>query len=169
MILRPAGRVKSIRRGRPCSLTSAPPAELRLDPHEHLSLGEPPHRRDEVIAPGLADGAHDDALEASGARVLHHTPDIGLYSPAEWCVLEYASPKGERAYAGVFRLGPDQANEAREYIFRPRGIDPSRRYAVTFDNRSATIESSGADLVLRGIPVRLDGVNLSELLLFEAL
>ena len=38
------------------------------------------------------------------ALVYHHTPGIGVSTPASWCVLEYASPDHRRAYAGVFML-----------------------------------------------------------------
>jgi alpha-galactosidase len=102
-------------------------------------------------------------------RVLHHTPDIGLYAPSEWCVLEYSSPAGDRGYAGVFRLQQMRPGGCREYVFKPRGLDPSRRYALTLDNARSTIEMSGAELALRGIPVGLEEANTSELLLFEAL
>jgi alpha-galactosidase len=99
-------------------------------------------------------------------RVYHHTPDIGLQSPTDWCVLEYAAKDRSAGYAGLFRLG---VNTQQEYLFRPRGLDTVRRYAVTLDNSSAVIERCGGELMSFGIPVRLDAVNTSELLIFKAI
>jgi len=97
--------------------------------------------------------------------VYHHTPDIGLFSPAQWCVLEYGRRDLTRGYAGLFKLG--DANE--EYLFRPQGLDLNREYEVTLDNRRQTFRSSGRELVLYGLPVRLDCALTSELILFEAI
>jgi hypothetical protein len=99
-------------------------------------------------------------------RVYHHTPAIGRQGPADWCVLEYAARDGALGYAGLFRLG---AQAADEYLFRPRGLVASRRYAVTPDNGGDTIEGSGAEFMRQGLLVRLDGVNTSELVVYRAL
>ncbi|MFH1708322.1 MAG: alpha-galactosidase [Planctomycetota bacterium] len=98
-------------------------------------------------------------------RVFHHTPHIGLQKPADWCVLEYAAEDASAGYAGLFRLGGDAGCE---YLFRPRGLDPARRYTVTFDNMGRDIVMDGAELALRGVPVRLDAVNTSELIMYRA-
>jgi len=103
---------------------------------------------------------------AGRPRVFHHTPDIGLLEPAEWCVLEYAAEDCSRGYAGVFKLdgrAPD------EFVFRPRGLDLSRDYEVTMDNTQATFRASGAEIANSGIFVRLEGALTSELLLFSQL
>ena len=76
------------------------------------------------------------------AAVYHHTPDIGLFAPANWRVLEYARPDGAKGYAGVFRLAPGN----REYPLRLRGVDPSRRYRVKLDNRRHTFDMTGHNL-----------------------
>lgn len=76
--------------------------------------------------------------------VYHHTPDIGVMSPAEWCVLEYGTPDRSRGYAGVFRLG----SGAAEYRVRLRGVDASADYEVTLDNGSQVFRTSGRDLAL---------------------
>jgi alpha-galactosidase len=99
-------------------------------------------------------------------RVWHHTPDIGVQGPADWCVLEYSASDRGAGYAGLFRLAADAP---REYLFRPRGLDAARRYAVTLDNSGAVIERTGGELMIHGLPVRLDAVNTSELLMFKAL
>jgi alpha-galactosidase len=100
--------------------------------------------------------------------VYHHTPDIGVSRPAEWCVLEYASCDRTRAYAGVFRLSQNQDHEDPvDYLFRPRSLDPSKAYEVTMDNRQVTFRMSGLDLAQTGVQVRLDSALTSELLLFS--
>lgn len=95
--------------------------------------------------------------------VYHHTPDIGLFKPAEWCVLEYAASDRRRGYAGLFKL----AGGCSEYRFRPRGVDGSTTYKVTLDNRRQVMSISGQDLLLHGIPVELDAALTSELILYE--
>lgn len=100
----------------------------------------------------------------AGAPVVHHhTPDIGLFQPAEWCVLEYACPDRSRGYVGVFKLTGGRS----EYRFRPRGVDGSATYRVMLDNRRQVLRLSGQDLLLRGIPVELDAALTSELIMYE--
>jgi len=101
----------------------------------------------------------------AGPVVYHHTPDIGIYSPAERCVLEYASPDRSRAYAGVFQLSP----HGQEFVFRPRGLDPSRTYEVRLDNAGTAFRSTGSDLARNGLLVQLDRALTSELILFDAI
>ena len=67
-------------------------------------------------------------------------------------------------YAGLFRLN-GLAEET--FLFQPRGVDLSRRYAVTLDNRGQTLELSGAELALQGLPIRLEGAYTSELVLWR--
>ena len=100
---------------------------------------------------------------ADRPAVYHHTPDIGVTAPAEWCVLEYARQDAARGYAGVFRLGPG----AGEYLFRPRGIDMSSEYEVTLDNRRHRFRLTGPQLADEGISIRLDAALTSELVLYQ--
>lgn len=104
-------------------------------------------------------------IMAEGPAVFHHTPDIGLLRPADWCVLEYASQDRLRAYAGLFRLS---ATAPSEYLFRPRGLDLSRDYEVTLHNSSQRLLISGAELIGSGVVVTLDAALTSELLLIVA-
>ena len=97
--------------------------------------------------------------------VYHHTPDIGLLRPADWCVLEYAARDRGRAYAGVFKLS---GNGPAEYVFRPRGLDVGRDYDVRLDNMQQTYRVSGRELAQAGLRVSLDAALTSELLLFDA-
>lgn len=96
--------------------------------------------------------------------VFHHTPDIGVLRPADWCVLEYASQDRSRAYAGVFKLNSGTS----EYILKPRGLDLSRDYEVRLDNSGQTLRMSGRELVFSGLPIKLDHALTSELALFSA-
>jgi alpha-galactosidase len=97
--------------------------------------------------------------------VYHHTPDIGLFRPADWCVLEYAAPDRSRGYAGLFKLtgGPS------EYRFRPRGVSADADYEVTLDNDSQTFRMSGRELALNGLPVSRDSALTSELVMYNRL
>ncbi|MCL5995452.1 MAG: alpha-galactosidase [Chloroflexi bacterium] len=105
-------------------------------------------------------------IMAHHPAVHHHTPDIGLFNPADWCVLEYAAQDRTRAYAGVFRLS---GHGTSEYLFRPRGLDLAREYTVTLDNSRQRFRLSGRELAHSGLSVRLDAALTSELLLFEAI
>ncbi|MBN1350374.1 alpha-galactosidase [candidate division KSB1 bacterium] len=99
---------------------------------------------------------------ASRPRVFHHTPNIGLLEPADWCVLEYAAQDQSRGYAGLFKL----TSNCSEYRFYPRGADISVEYEVTLDNHRQTFRISGSDLLNRGLRVRLDTPMTSELVLY---
>ena len=95
--------------------------------------------------------------------VYHHTPDIGLFKPADWCVLEYAVCDSSRGYVGVFKF----TNGNIEYRLRLRGVDTSADYEVTLDNASQTFCMSGRDLALTGLPIVLDSALTSELVMYE--
>ena len=95
--------------------------------------------------------------------VYHHTPEIGLFKPADWCVLEYATPDRRRGYAGVFRLG----NGVAEYRLRLRGVDAGADYEVTLDNAAQVFRISGRELALTGLPITLDSALTSELVMYE--
>ncbi len=97
--------------------------------------------------------------------VYHHTPDIGLFQPAGWCVLEYARPDRSRGYAGVFKLTGGRS----EYRFRPKGVDGAADYQVALDNSRQVLRVSGRELLLHGLPVELDAALTSELIMYEML
>ncbi|MDE0140452.1 MAG: alpha-galactosidase [Caldilineaceae bacterium] len=99
------------------------------------------------------------------SRIYHHTPVVKGFEPRGWGVLELAARDRTRAVAGLFRLG-DPAEP--EYLLRFRGIDPGRRYRVTFDNSSESCEVDGIALTRTGITSRLETALTSELLLAEA-
>ena len=102
----------------------------------------------------------------SQSRFYHHTPVFNSEEPQGWGVLELAARDHTCGMAGVFQLS---APHEPEYHLRPRGLDISKRYKVTWDNSGQTCEVDGFTLVQQGIVVRLEGALTSELLLFEAL
>jgi alpha-galactosidase len=102
---------------------------------------------------------------ANRPRVYHHTPYIGVSSPADWCVLEYASSDCRKGYAGVFKLCTSGSDE---YVLRLRGIDRSLNYDVTFDNTGEAVRISGVELANSGLHIRLDAALTSELILYKA-
>ena len=99
------------------------------------------------------------------SRIYHHTPVVKGFEPRGWGVLELAARDRTRAIAGLFRLS-DPAEP--EYLLRFRGIDPGRRYRVTFDNSAESCEVDGLALTRSGITLRLETALTSELLLVEA-
>jgi alpha-galactosidase len=100
------------------------------------------------------------------ARLYHHTPELSGLDPQGWGVLELASEDRTRGICGLFQLS---APAEPEYLLRPRGLDVSRRYEVTFDNSGQTVVVDGLTLTQQGIKVRLEGALTSELLVFRAL
>jgi len=99
--------------------------------------------------------------------VYHHTPDIGLFRPADWCVLEYGLLDKSQGYAGIFKVGNACQNTGGvEYRFKPKGLSLAADYDVQFDNRRESVRLSGSVIALQGIPVRLEGAMTSELLIF---
>ena len=98
--------------------------------------------------------------------VYHHTPDIGVFAPADWCVLEYAKSDKTAGYAGVFKVG-NEFNESL-YNLRLKGVDPSRKYKVTMENDLLTFEAEGYKLMNEGLAVTLERAGLSELVRYEA-
>ena len=104
---------------------------------------------------------------ASHPDVYHHTPDIGLFSKTEWCVLEYGMPDKSAGYTGVFRLSDPQGEGKGTYTLHPGGIDPGRNYEITLDNKHLTFTVSGYELMEKGLTIRLDGVLVSELVMYR--
>ena len=95
--------------------------------------------------------------------VYHHTPTIGLFSPADWCVLEYSIQDQSRGYVGIFKLSDGE----EEFLLRPRGINLEWQYKITLDNSGQTFIIPGRDLFLRGLPIRLERALTSELVMYQ--
>jgi alpha-galactosidase len=103
----------------------------------------------------------------AACKVYHHAPvnATGGVESGDWFAMEFASPDRTKGWATVIRLsrsGPDT------YLLKPRGLDPTRTYAVTSDNLGTIEVMRGTVLAREGLKVRTPGNPLSELLLFEA-
>ena len=104
-----------------------------------------------------------EPLLASKPKVFHHTPDIGLYTPAPWCVLEYAAADRSRGYVGLFQFSP----QAGDYRLRLSGVDGAAHYRVTLDNQQEFVRLSGHELRHQGLLIPAGAAMTSELVLYE--
>ncbi len=100
-------------------------------------------------------------------KVYHHGPvdRMNGVNTGSWFAMEFASPSGDKGWAMIAKIG---GADSAEYLFKPRGLDPGAVYEVTFDSMDKKIMLDGFSLSRDGIPVRLDAIGHSELLLFEA-
>ncbi|MBI2843171.1 MAG: alpha-galactosidase, partial [Armatimonadetes bacterium] len=100
-------------------------------------------------------------------RMYHHAPACatGGVDSSPWFAVEYAAPDISKGWAVVVRIAPGGADS---YVFKPRGLDLTRTYRVTFDSLDKAVTVSGLSLVRDGLPLRLESAKSSELLLFEA-
>ena len=80
-------------------------------------------------------------------------------------ILEMAEKGAGQGMIGIFRLAEGEKDEVRVY---PRGVDPSKTYAVTLDNFGSEAVFTGTELIQNGLRVRLGGALTSELILYRA-
>ena len=99
-------------------------------------------------------------------KVYHHGPvdRMNGVNTSSWFAMEFTSPSGDKGWATIAKIG---AADSDEYLFKPRGLDPSATYEVTIDSMGKKIIMDGFSLSRDGIPVRLDAIGHSELLMFE--
>lgn len=97
--------------------------------------------------------------------VYHHTPYIGVYDDADYCVLEYGAKDKSKGYCGVFKLF---SNKMDTYNLRLKGVDSSKNYKVTLHNSNDLFIVSGFELKNKGLNIDLEATHTSELVLFEA-
>ena len=98
-------------------------------------------------------------------RVYHHTPEQDYLHAAEWVVLEYAACSADAAVVGLFRCSGSRTDT---FTLIARGLDPARDYLVSRDNTGDTLRLPGHLLCATGLPVRIAGVMMSELLIIRA-
>ena len=100
--------------------------------------------------------------------MFHHEPvnARGGVQSSGWFAVEFASPDRSRAWALTTRI---RSTDADTYTFKPRGLDPAKMYAVQFDGLGSTVKVSGLSLIRDGLPLRLESIASSELLLFTGL
>lgn len=108
----------------------------------------------EAIIPAMVEG-----------KVFHHTPFLPLDEATPWCVLEYAGVDGSLSVAAVFRTSCAGADE---FVLRPRGLSPAKRYSVLLVNEELEYTVSGESLVREGVVVRLERPQTSQLAVFKS-
>jgi alpha-galactosidase len=99
-------------------------------------------------------------------KLYHHAPISSRagVTASGWLALEYGTPDRTKGWATIVRIGPSDSDR---YLLLPRGLDRGKRYRVTFDSSGETATLDGWELVRDGVPVYLESVLSSELLLFE--
>lgn len=101
-------------------------------------------------------------------KVFHHAPinATGNWDTGDWFAMEYAAPNRSKGWATIVRIGNTGSDT---YVLKPRGLDPRKTYHVTLDSTSQKVLVSGKQLATDGLPVRLQSVMASELILFEVI
>jgi len=112
----------------------------------------------EVIRPTMING-----------KVFHHTPMLPVMDSSPWCVLEYAKPDRSASVSVLLRTSCEKiGNDPDNYIFHPRGIDPSVTYNVRLDSQGISFKSSGETLMREGIRIRLEQPLTSEMIIIQS-
>ncbi|MBI4582805.1 MAG: alpha-galactosidase [Planctomycetes bacterium] len=103
----------------------------------------------------------------STCKVYHHAPvsASGGVETGNWFAMEFSSPDRRRAWAVIIRLNPA---ESGAYLFKPKGLDPRRRYRMTSDNAGKTETVEGESRLRIGFSIKPPPETSSELLLFES-
>jgi alpha-galactosidase len=101
------------------------------------------------------------------SKVYHHAPvnETGGVESGDWFAMEFAAPDRTKDWAVIIRLAKTAPDS---YLLRPKGLDGSKKYHLTFDNTGKTITREGTDLMRSGIFIKLPAGRASELLLLEA-
>ena len=99
--------------------------------------------------------------------MYHHAPvsATGGVTSGGWFAMEYTAPDCGKGWATIVRIGTSDSDTC---LFKPRGLDRGKIYRVTFDSTGETATRDGMEWVRDGLPVRLESIMSSELLLFEA-
>jgi len=100
------------------------------------------------------------------SRVYHFAPvnATGGVESGDWFAMEFAAPDQQKAWAVIIRLVKTQAGS---YLLIPKGLDPQKKYRVTFDNTGTTELVDGSQLSKTGLDIQPGPQRESELLLFE--
>ena len=100
----------------------------------------------------------------SECKMYHHTPVVPGFQGRGWVVNEFVSKDASSAYATVFRLSDTKEDT---WIFKPRGVDMSKNYKVSFVGCDSSFVLNGYTLTQTGIRIRLDSPLTSQMLLLE--
>ena len=98
------------------------------------------------------------------AKVYHHTLDTVSTLENGFSALEIASQDKTMGAIAVFRLGKERNDEI---VIKPKGINPSLEYTVTFDNLNSSFKISGFELV-NGLRIDISSSLSSELILYKS-
>lgn len=101
-------------------------------------------------------------------EVYHHAPvnGTGGVESGSWFAMEFTSPDRSKGWATIIHLSK---TEPEVYVFKPKGLDGRRKYAVTFDSTGRTTLFDGSDLMRDGLAIRPEASQASELLLWKAI
>ncbi len=78
--------------------------------------------------------------------------------------MEFMSPDRKKGWVVIIRLYKTTSDI---YLLKPKGLDESKKYNVTFDNTGKTEMLHGITLMREGLPIQVEAGSYSELLLFE--
>ena len=98
--------------------------------------------------------------------IFHHTPECYGMQPKGRGIIERSSKDGTKGVIGIFNLASVTDDSVVVY---PKGLDISKKYEVTYDNKRATAIVDGFTMVNEGLRVRLAGSFTSELILYNAI
>lgn len=98
------------------------------------------------------------------ANIYHHTPETNQILKNGHCVLEIASPDGDKGAVGVFNLA---LADCKPYTVIPKGIKADKKYKLTLDNSRVSFAVSGYELMTNGIKINIPSSLNSELALYE--
>lgn len=106
--------------------------------------------------------------------IFHHTPELvsghnGAGGTTEYPqgvgIIERGTEDSKHGVIGIFKLA-DSMDE-NFFTIRPKGVDMSKNYKVTYDNEGTTVIVSGMELRRDGLVVELEGAITSELIIYE--
>lgn len=100
-------------------------------------------------------------------RVYHFVPINATsgFDAGHWLDMEFTSPDGRRGWATIIRLDRQEPNS---YLFKAKGLVPTAKYQVTFDNTGKKVEMDGERLMQEGVTIHTTAEVGSELLLLRA-
>jgi alpha-galactosidase len=80
------------------------------------------------------------------SRVYHHAPvnESGSVESGDWFAREFGSPDRTRAWAVIINLAK---TSSASYTLKPKGLDGTKKYRVTFNNTGKVVSMDGTSLL----------------------
>lgn len=99
-------------------------------------------------------------------KVFHLAPvnATGGVESGQWLAMDFMAPDKKKGWAIVIRLKPVTQTT---YVLKPKGLDQTKKYEVTFDNTGKTSEVDAVSMMTAGVQIHLEKGQASELLLFR--